>query len=239
MNGKNLFIRTKMQYIKKQNLPPADWNEWFTKAAGGRSFDYGSDYGSLTNLSLARQFLIDEQNGLCAYCQQSIKIDNSSIEHVIPKEFNIELSTNYYNLVAVCRHPSKDPDTDKLHCDKGKGSNLITPLIFISSSDVTDQKSNCFFDALADGQITAKHTLSQEHIKQVESFISILNLNHKILKEKRAKDVIDGLIAAFGSIQNHQKNDFWQIQFDRILLNKKHPFRQFLLIFIGRKLGLS
>ena len=228
-----------MQYIKKQNIPPTDWNDWFTKAAGDRSFDYGSDHGSLPNLSLARQFLIDEQNGLCAYCQQSIKLDNSSIEHVIPKEFNKEFSTNYYNLVAVCKHQLKDPSTDKLHCDKEKGSNLIAPLIFLSSLDVTRTRNNSFFEAWSDGTIAAKPSLSKDHKNQVEAFISILNLNHITLKEKRVKDVLDGLIQASSAIPTHQKRNFWQSQFDRILRINNQPFRQFLLIIIGHKLGLS
>jgi hypothetical protein len=112
LNGKNLLIRHNMQYIKKQNTPPIEWDIWFTKAAGDRSYDYGNDNKSLTNLRQARQFLINEQHGLCAYCQQTISMENSSIEHVIAKEFNKELSTNYYNLVAVCKTQLKDTVTN-------------------------------------------------------------------------------------------------------------------------------
>jgi len=63
-----------MQFIQKQNIPPPNWDEWFTVAGnpGRRSFDYGADYTALTNLLHAKQYLIDEQYGLCAYCQQTI-----------------------------------------------------------------------------------------------------------------------------------------------------------------------
>ncbi len=228
-----------MQYIKKNDTPPTEWENWFKTGLGKRSFDYGNDYSSLRNLGSAKKFLIEEQHGLCAYCQQQITLDNSSIEHVIAKEHNKELSTNYYNLVVVCKTPPKDIHTGKLHCDKERGSKLIPPLIFVSNSDVNHSKNNAYFDAYADGTIVAKPNLEDVHKKQAEVFIDVLNLNHQNLKDKRAKDVLGGLITAYSSISKYQKdkNSFWQIQFDRILKNQKYPFRQFLLIYIAKRLG--
>jgi hypothetical protein len=46
------------------------------------------------NLQNAQAYLIPEQNGLCTYCQQKIEIENSSMEHLTPKEHNKELSTS-------------------------------------------------------------------------------------------------------------------------------------------------
>src|SRR5690606_6701896 len=91
-----------MQYIKKQNTPPPHWDLWFTVPPNRRTYDYALESGSLPQLRFAKQFLIDEQFSLCAYCQQKIDINSSSIEHVIPKVYNIEFSTSYLNLVAVC-----------------------------------------------------------------------------------------------------------------------------------------
>lgn len=228
-----------MQYIQKQNTPPIDWEKWFTTGNNKRSFDYATDYGSLRYIAEARQYLIDEQKGLCAYCQQKINSDNSSIEHIIPKEFNKELSTNYFNLVAVCKTTPKDSETQKYHCDKQKGSVLISPIIFNSNSDVTKKSNSHFFRTGSDGQIRAKENLSDEVKKQVESFIDIVNLNHKQLREKRTKDVLDGLINAYHAIPktNHQKCNYWEVQFDRIYKNNYYPFRQFLLIYISTRLG--
>lgn len=227
-----------MQYLKKQNTPPIEWNKWFIKASGDRSFDYGLDYQSLTNLAKARQFLIDEQNGLCAYCQQPIKLENSSIEHVIPKEHNKELSTNYYNLVAVCKTQLNDPSTGRFHCDKEKGSRIISPIVFMSDADASADKSNKYFTAHADGSIVSKHNLDGNTKKQVDAFIDTLNLNHEILRGK-IKDVLDGLISAYSDINNHQKKSYWEIIYTRILQNKKQPFRQFLLAYIGPKIGIN
>jgi uncharacterized protein (TIGR02646 family) len=227
-----------MQYIRKQQLPPADWDTWFTTATGRRSFDYGLDYDALTDLIFAKQYLIDEQHGLCAYCQGSITIGTSSIEHVIPKEFNLELSTSYYNLVAVCKSPPKD-ENGKLHCDKEKQNKLLTPFIFASNSDVTMTRNNSYFAAGADGIIRPKDRLEHDLKIEAEAFISILHLNHTILKEKRVKDVLDGLIDASRSIPQLQKAAFWQSQFSRVIANRSHPFRQFLLIFILSRIGLN
>ena len=228
-----------MQYIKKQNTPPSDWDKWFITATGEKSFDYGKDYNSLTNLRQAREFLISEQHGLCAYCQQTISIENSSIEHVIPKELNKELSTNYFNLVAVCKTQLKDPHTNKLHCDKEKGSDLISSFIFVSNSEVTETKNNSYFTAFSNGIINPKPALSDELRQQVEAFIKVLNLNHSNLAEKRVKDVLNGLISAYSSLPQNQKKSFWKNQFKRFLQNKKQPYRQFLLIYIGMRIGIN
>ena len=229
-----------MQYIRKQNTPPEDWNVWFTKASGNRSFDYQADNGSLVNLPIAKHFLIEEQHGLCAYCQQFITDANSSIEHVIPKEFNKELSTNYYNLVAVCKAQIKDSFTGKFHCDTEKGSKIITPLIFVSNSDVNGNiANNHYFSASSDGTISSKLTLPDEIRIQVDTFIKVLNLNHEILKNKRAKDILGALTQVYTSLPLFQRGTYWKVQYERVLNNPKQPFRQFLLVYIGNRLGIN
>lgn len=235
---------THMQYIKKQDIQPVNWDNWFTKATGARSYDYKRDNSSMTNLKESRRFLLNEQDELCAYCQQKLDKEDlidSSIEHVTPKGHNKELSTNYHNLVAVCKSPTKDPETGRLHCDKERGSLMISPIIFYSNSDVTETKNNRYFNVFSDGNIVAKHSLPESEKKQVEAFIEVLNLNHKTLREKRTKDILDGWISAFHSIPriDPRKNLFWKVKFDNLLLNKKQPFRQFLLIYLGNKIGLN
>lgn len=74
---------------------------------------------------------------------------------------------------------------------------------------------------------------------QAKSFIEVLNLNHKILKENRTKDVLSGLLEVYAQLPKHQKSNFWKQQFNRIVRNKKHPYRQFLLIYIGNKIGIN
>ncbi len=183
--------------------------------------------------------MIAEQHELCAYCQTTINTDNASIEHLIPKEHNKELSTNYHNLVAVCKSQFKDIHTNKLHCDKEKANHLITAFIFTADSDVTDSKNNAYFAALSNGTITPKPTLIGNMKAEVDAFIEILNLNHSALKQRRAKDVLNGIIEAYRCVPTHQKKIFWKIQFQRILHNKNQPYRQYLLIYIGNKIGIN
>jgi len=231
-----------MQYIKKQNTEPNQWNNWFIVPPSRRTFDYGVDCSSLPSLTNAKQYLIDEQHGLCAYCQQKIDIKSASIEHVTPKEHNKELSTCYYNLVAVCKkNQVKDPMTGKLHCDSTRGSRLIAPIIFYTASQSLQDLTNNFFVAYASGEIIAKPKLEESIRKQVEAFIEILNLNHSLLKASRAKDTLRGIIEAYASLPalSHHKSSFWRSQYNRILNNQSHPYREYLLVFIGPKIGLN
>lgn len=228
---------TRMQYIKKQNSFPTDWETWFTTATGQRSYDYGKDYSSLTHLSKAKAYLISEQNGLCAYCQCSISSENSSIEHVVPKSLNKEHSTNYFSLVAVCKPLVKD-EKGEFYCDKAKRDSPITPLLFFSDSSVVSNSNNRYFEVGADGQIGATHHLNDSLKKQVDAFIEIVNLNHPVPKQNRT-GILNGMIEIYRSLSPLQRNAFWRVQFNRIQSNRRHPYRQFLLIYIGRKLGIN
>jgi uncharacterized protein (TIGR02646 family) len=229
-----------MQYIKKQVNEPPEWYHWFTVPPNRRSYDYTQDSGALPNLRSAREYLINEQNGLCAYCQQKIEVEGSSIEHVISKAYNKELSTSYHNLVAVCnKNQVKDLVTDKFHCDRNRGSRLIAPIIFYSNAMSNSDRVNAFFVAYADGQIVANPNLDSELKPQVEGFVNILNLNHQILINRRSKDALNGIISGFRAIPKCQRQNFLEVQYNRILHNPKHPFREYLLIYIGRKLGMN
>jgi len=166
-----------VQFIKKQNAEPADWNVWFTVPPNRRTYDYGVDSGSLPQLRLAKQYLINEQNSLCVYCQQKIDIENASIEHVTPKEHNQELSTSYFNLVAVCNRNQIKDSSGNFHCDRMRGSELIPPIIFHSNSESTVIRLNSFFSAYSNGEIIANPDLKSSIKNQVEGFINILNLN--------------------------------------------------------------
>jgi uncharacterized protein (TIGR02646 family) len=227
-----------MQYIKKQNTEPANWNQWFTVPPHRRSYDYGTDYSSCPDLRLAKSFLISEQHGLCAYCQQKITIEDASIEHVTPKEHNKELSTNYFNLVAVCKkNQVKDPQTGLLHCDSTRGSKLLPEIVFYANAISTQNNLNKYFNAYSTGDVIAKHNLDLHTKMQIDAFIELLNLNHSVLKNKRAKDILNGIAIAANSVAD--KHRFWRAQYNRILNDLGHPFREFLLVYIGPKIGLN
>ncbi len=225
-----------MQFIEKGEIQPSNWDLWFTKANGQRSFNY-FDYESLPNIVNAKRYLLQEQHGLCAYCQTLLTEDQASIEHLIPKSLNRGISTNYHNLVVVCKNPISDPITGRKHCDKERGSELLIPIVFYSNSLVTRQENHTWFDVGSDGSIFSKSVLKHEVKSQVDSFIEITNLNHSVLKQKRSKDLISGILEVFRQIPTHQRKVFWKSQFERIFLCESHPFRQYLLIYISKKLG--
>jgi uncharacterized protein (TIGR02646 family) len=227
-----------MQYIEKQNTPPVDWEKWFTTGTGKRTYDYKADSAALPFLRDVKKFLIEEQHGLCAYCNQKINIDNASIEHIIPKECNVPFSTSYTNLIAVCKTPLKDPKTGKDHCDKEKGSHIITPLVLLSNCDVTEKRNNPYFGAHTDGTIYAKST-RQADFFQAQAFIETLNLNHYLLMESRSKDMLAGLLQGFMACDVRHQRLYLKTQFDRIMADKKIPHRQFLLIYLAGKLGIN
>ena len=228
-----------MQYIKKHNTPPSDWDAWFTTATNVRSYNYRLDQDALTQLKFAKQHLIDAQDGLCAYCQKRIDMETASIEHVLPKEFNVEGSTNYTNLVAVCKIPLIDPIDKRDHCDKVKGNMVITPLIFLSNCEVTETINHAYFDVDVDGSILAKPRLSSNHKGQVEAFIDTLNLNHSLLKQIRANYVLACYVRASRQLKGPQQRQYWKAQFDIVFKDKRQPYRQFLLIFMAKKLGIN
>lgn len=229
-----------MQFIHKQPIEPNEWDGWLTVPPNRRTFDYAMDRSALPEIGFARRYLIEEQYSLCAYCQQKINFDNSSIEHVIPKEYNKVLSTSYFNLVVVCnKNQIKDPVSGKYHCDRARGSKLIPSIIFYSNAQSSAAKTNQFFAVYSDGTVKANKNLPESIKCQVDSFIEVLNLNHINLKDTRAKGVLRGLFEAYNMmVTKEQKRSFWRIQYQRILNDKSHPYREYLLIFIGSKIGL-
>jgi hypothetical protein len=116
---------------------------------------------------------------------------------------------------------------------------MISPMIFNSNLGVTETQNSFYFTAWADGSINPKPSLMPEIRLQVEAAINILNLNHAILKSKRSKDVLNGLIEASRNVPTHQRSLFWKNKFTRLLKDTEQPFRQFLLIYIGNKIGIN
>jgi uncharacterized protein (TIGR02646 family) len=228
-----------MQYIKKSNNEPADWALWFTTASGRRTFDYKADYQGLPLLALAKAHLLAEQNHLCAYCQTKLTADTASIEHMVPKSLNTTLSTNYFNLVAVCKETAPDLETRRNYCEPARGNLLLPNLIFFANAEVTLEVNSAFFDAYSDGTIAAKPTLKDEIKSQVEAFIEILNLNHPRLKSARKEEALAAVLAIFNSLDARRKKDYLKNEFARIAQNPHLHYRQFLLIYIAKKMGIN
>lgn len=227
-----------MQFIKKRDIPPREWEQWFTTANGVRSFNYGADYQNLPNISQAKVFLLNEQSNLCAYCQRKLTNEIASIEHIIPKSHNLELSTNYFNLVAVCKETSVDSNTGRKYCEPERGNTLLPPIIYYQDAQVTQNSNHRYFVVYQDGTIAPKYDLRIDIKNQVQSFIEILNLNHSDLLKQRS-DMLSGILEGFVAIPVRQKKDFLQAQMNRLLDNISESFRQYLLIYIATRRGIN
>ncbi|MBC7553682.1 MAG: hypothetical protein H7257_06855 [Taibaiella sp.] len=222
-----------MQYIHKKDAQPPGWDDWFADANGERAFAYR------TPLPAAKQYLINEQNDLCAYCQKAISIDNSSVEHVIPNSTNQPFSTSYHNLVAVCTNFTRDAQ-NRLHCDKERGNYLLPSIIFQRDFSCPEGVNYGYFSCGQDGVIEAKVVKNTNKIDwnihlQIVAYIAILNLNHSSLKGKR-KDIIDSWLESLNGRPARQQRDFWRSKYRDILDKPEQPFRQFLLIYLAGKI---
>ena len=74
-----------------------------------------------------KKILLEEQGYKCAYCMSKIKMDNSTIEHYIPRNGengDISLSLEYRNLFAVCDNTRGFSETEQT-CDVKKGDRLL------------------------------------------------------------------------------------------------------------------
>lgn len=121
-----------------------------------------------------KEYLIQEQHFLCAYCMSRIKLENSTIEHYIPRKGengNPALSLNYKNMFSVCYndryHKSANP-----HCDVSKGDKLLH----------IDPQKQCDIDTIeyqSDGTISSTKAVFKDDLN------NILNLNVSNLKNNR------------------------------------------------------
>jgi len=220
-----------MQYIEKSAKEPEHWNDWFTTE--NRTYVYNNAGGA--GRQYAKEFLLAEQSGLCAYCQSPLKKTDSSIEHVIPNSQNRNLSTLYHNLVVVCKDPQKDSN-GRSHCDMERGNKLLPPLVFYENAQVTSVSDHAFIDASADGSISAKHNLNDSTNSQVQAFVDVLNLNHEKLMRKR-NDGWRSITEIFAHVPIHQRKDFWISQLNSVVRDTGKPYRQYLAIQIRKKLN--
>lgn len=128
-----------------------------------------------------KKSLIDEQGGLCCYCECRITKDTSHIEHFKPKgnPAFAQLQLDYQNLHASCIREPKGGDEE--HCGHKKG-NQFDPLL------VSPLEHDCdtHFVFKLDGTIA-------EADERGKKTITLLHLNSALLNRQR-KALIDILL---------------------------------------------
>lgn len=123
-----------MKYIEKSE-EPAEFSKWKSDYPTATYTDLGRD-GLFPGAQRARwslrEALLNEQKGLCCYCESLIADGDFHIEHFRPKDPDQfpELQLAYENLHACCRRQRCGGDDE--HCGHKKANsfsvNLVSPL---------------------------------------------------------------------------------------------------------------
>ncbi len=219
-----------MRFINKQRNIPSAFSEIVTPVLdtpGNAGFKgLGNKKRELLDI------LVEEQKGLCAYCNQKITSNSSTVEHLVCQSHNPDYDLNYHNLVAVCK--GNEGIVAKSHCDKfranGKKNEYFLPFILFNKCRTTSWDFvNPFFDiefngrsGIVSGKIIAKEANIDGYppIKQnIENAINTLNLNAPVLIAAR-KEKWEQVLANKNLLKFN-----WTELFDYYL--KTNPFTDF------------
>lgn len=172
-----------MKHICK-GAEPADFTQWkaVNPLATYKDLSDRNCPDAVVAKAALKQSLIDEQGGLCCYCECRIQPNNSHIEHFKPKgnPLYAALQLDYSNLLASCGiRPLLGSDE---HCGHKKGcdytTDLVSPLEVDCSSHFTYQ---------LDGTIGYTDNRGDTSIR-------MLHLNSTLLNRQR-KSLIDFFLA--------------------------------------------
>ena len=139
-----------MKHIQKGKEP-----EFFRKWKEGESQDWNPDWAAFDGTGEVKrnlmEHLIEEQGGICCYCNRELRDNDFHIEHFRPKERNRypELALDYDNLLISCQRQlqSREPR----HCGMKK-DNWFEEGVMVSP---LDQDCETRFEYLEDGRIRA------------------------------------------------------------------------------------
>ncbi len=229
-----------MRFVKKDRTVPEAFNNIVQATITTPGHNGYNSLGS--NKKLLLESLINEQHSLCAYCNQKISLETSTIEHLICQSHNPNLDLNYHNLFAVCK--GNDGKTQTSHCDKyranGKQNGYFFPFILFENCITTSWDNiNPFFDIefnrkirLVSGKIIPKESNVSGFPsikKNIQNVIDMLNLNAPILIEAR-KEKWQSVL------QTKQKMNLdWRGLFEHYLRIKSTDFYEFVLIAIRKQ----
>lgn len=162
-----------MRHIKKSS-EPKKYSDW-------RKKNKPQNYGELSPeiKQHVKQALLTEQYHLCCYCEKSINIENTTIEHLLPKDKSPQKQLDYSNFLASCN--------SKNHCNQKRGNEPleVNPL----QKDIESKFQ--FF-------LTYRNRKTPViNIKGNEQVIKTLNLNDNTLQRQRGKTLL-GLTALYG-----------------------------------------
>jgi len=160
-----------MKYIEKSSVEPSSLSDWkaqdkMYKRAKAKWKRFGKPYKEEF-----KKDLIDEQGGICCYCEQKLKIDDAHLEHLLPQKLDSfsESLFDYNNLLCSCQ--KELTKGEPRHCGNSKGSwydenLLVSPL---------DTECEVKFKYNSDGTIEPTDEASQLTINHLQLGIDKLN----------------------------------------------------------------
>lgn len=135
--------------------------------------------------------LTEEQNCLCPYCEAFIESeDNSSIEHIKPRDSFNNLMLEYNNFITSCK--------SRYSCDNYKGRQWDEKFI----NPVEENPKEYFKYDLFTGEIIPKEKNGIKYDKAIKT-IEILNLNHSIIVRLRKIYIIQMMKDQLENLDNY------------------------------------
>ncbi len=168
-----------MIYIERSEEPDF-WKDYKKKHKDSIYDDLQNTDEGIELRRKLREYNIEQQHGLCAYCCKSISLDNSLNEHIKPKGVSqyAGLSMDYENLIVSCSTEGADRTCGASKMDKFDEKLFVSPL-------APDCES--YFEYYPNGEVVSDH-------EKGKYMIDLLSLNSFRLKKARAAQlkVCDG-----------------------------------------------
>ncbi|MBB5723212.1 uncharacterized protein (TIGR02646 family) [Loktanella ponticola] len=164
--------------------------------------------------------LIFDQKGICCYCECRISVEDSHIEHIVPRSASANLQLEFPNLLASCLKETQKGQP--LTCGKARGdwneAGYLNPC---------EQGSKDEIVYLMDGKVSANS-------RHCEEFVSRLNLNSRLK--------IDGRLAAASVIiedENLTEADVSALLAAMLKQDELPEYMSFLVSAANENFGIS
>ena len=191
-----------MKTIRKLNAPTPGLAEYLNAVGDNANWENFRSHNAGAAYRELRDALIQNQHGLCAYCEIEIKEWRRQVEHVIPQSSDRTKSLDIANMVACClggTRPMRDEDhyrmpvKHNLSCGQTKGNqidkNFLDPRILPALPSLMRVIDNGLIEA--DENACQRAGFFPDHVTRT---IEILNLNAERLRLAREKwwnDLVD------------------------------------------------
>ncbi|MFT4925759.1 MAG: hypothetical protein ACI8WB_001854 [Phenylobacterium sp.] len=186
-----------MRYIEKTAIPP-----FFTDDT--KDLSSWDEYKHKRRLKT--HIIEHEQNALCVYCEATVSLDNSHLEHIKPKAQDKypQLMFDYHNLAVSCQgtlhNPADNPPNDKRPSSCGhKKDNHYDETRFLDPTQTPDISAYFVYD-FDDFTINSSDFAPQKS----QYAIDILRLNTAGLAGAR-KHALRAFQTHLGKIKNIEK----------------------------------